>query len=268
MIRSIHWIAVLSLFFLLGCDQASLMRRWTAPEDESTARSYVDQLRQKRFDQIERDWDPSVEVPNMPDTLAQMSAVFPAQEPTSIKVVGSHVYRGKNVTSTAVTLEYEFPGKWVLAEVVTKKSDGVITIAGFHVRPISDSVENLNRFTLVDKGASQYTILLLALLSMAFSFYVFALCIRTKIERRKWLWLILILTGVGRLGVNWTSGQHFFTLLAFNLPPSGAFAPLFGPWAVFTTLPLGAIAFLMRQGVIGGASETVAPAEKDRNCPE
>ena len=182
--------------------------------------------------------------------------MFPAQEPVSTKVVGFRRFLG-NVRRTEITLEYEFPQKWLLAEVVTQKSGGVTTIVGFHVTPIADSLENLNRFTLVGKGAPQYEILSLAVLAPLFSLYVFVLCIKTRMGKKKWLWLIFILLGIGKLVVNWTTGQVFFTPIAIQLPPAGANAQLYGPWLVYVSIPLGAIIFLiMRKRFVGPVQQT------------
>jgi hypothetical protein len=102
----------------------------------------------------------------------------------------------------------------------------------------------VNRFTLSGRGAAQYTILALAVLAPLLSLYALVLCVRTKMRRTKWLWLVLVLMGIGKIVVNWTTGQVFFTPIAFQLPPAGANAVLYGPWQVYVSLPVGAIVFL------------------------
>jgi hypothetical protein len=246
----------LFLAVLSGCNQATLMKTMIPQEDEAITRRYVDDLRQNRLDQVEHDMDPELKDSNLHGTLAYMAAMFPAQEPLSTKVVGFRSFFGSS-GRTAITLEYEFPQKWLLAEVVTQKSDGVTTIVGFHVTPIEDSLENINRFTLVGKGTTQYGILSLAVLAPLFSLYVFVLCIKTRMGKKKWLWLIFILLGIGKLVVNWTTGQVFFTPLAIQLPPAGANAQLYGPWLVYVSIPLGAIMFLiMRKRLAGPVQQT------------
>jgi hypothetical protein len=246
----------LFLAVLSGCNPATLMQKMVPQEDEAISRRYVDDLRQNRLNQIEQDMDPGLKDSNMHGTLASMAAMFPAQEPVSTKVVGFRSFLG-NVRGTDITLEYEFPEKWLLAEVVTQKSGGVTTIVGFHVTPIADSLENLNRFTLVGKGATQYAILSLAVLAPLFSLSVFVLCIKTRMGKKKWLWLIFIVLGIGKLIVNWTTGQVFFTPLAIQVPAAGANAQLYGPWLVYVSLPLGAIIFLiMRKSLVGPVQQT------------
>ena len=235
-----------------GCDQATLMKKMTLEEAEAMTRRYTDDLRQNRFDRIEQDMDPGLKDSNMRGTLESMAAMFPAQEPVSTKLVGFRSFFGR-VKRTEVTLEYEFPQKWLLAEVITQKSAGVTTIVGFHVMPITDSLENLNRFTLVGKGATQYAILSLAVVTSLFSLSVFILCTKTRIGKKKWLWLIFILLGIGKLVVNWTTGQVFFSELAIQLPAGGANAQFYGPWQVYASIPLGAIIFLIRRKNLVGS---------------
>lgn len=235
---------MLFLGVLVGCDQAALMKKLIPAENEASARRYVNLLRQNNFDQIEKETNASIKGPNNRRKLVTMAAMFTAQEPTSVKVVGFRKHFSGDSRTTSISLEYEFPDRWLLVEVVTQTTGGVDTLLGIHVTPLADSLENLNRFTFVDKGASQYTIFFLAVLAALLTLYAFVLCIKTKIGKKKWLWLILVLVGAGKLGVDWTTGQLFFAPLFIQLPPAGAVADLYGAWFVFVSMPVGAIVFL------------------------
>jgi len=240
-------VAIVSCAFLVGCDQATLMKKWTPPEAESIARGYVDLLREGKFDQLERDLDPSIADSNVRDTFTKMAELFPAENPESVKVVGAHIFHAPEYSTTDITLEYQFPSKWLLASVVTRRKGDASTVIGFHVNPISDSLENLNKFTLVRKSAAQYLILTLAVGCLLFSLYVLVLCIRTKNFKTKWLWILFILVGVGKVAVNWGTGQWTFQVIAIQIPCFSMVHPLYGPWTVAAHLPLGAIAFLHRR---------------------
>jgi hypothetical protein len=75
--------------------------------------------------------------------------------------------------------------------------------------------------------------------------YAFVLCVRTPMEKRKWLWLILVLVGIGKVGVDWTSGETFYRILYVFIPTATAGKVLYGPWSISVSIPLGAILFLM-----------------------
>jgi len=187
-----------------------------------------------------------------------MSRLFPSK-PISVKTVEASTIRSPDSRTTSITVEYEFARSWLLAQVVIRSEDGRKTITGFSVNPTAESVEVMNEFTLDDKGVSQYAGLFLALWVATLTLYAFVLCIRMKIGKKKWVWLAAILVGVGRLTVNWTTGEWLFTPLALNTPlPVSATCSAYGPWMLHIFSPIGAIAFLrIRKGL---ASETLPPS--------
>lgn len=64
--------------------------------------------------------------------------------------------------------------------------------------------------------------------------------------RGKWLWVLFILAGVGRLMVNWTTGRGAVHVLAVQLFSASAASVSYGPWIVAVSVPLGAVGFLLR----------------------
>jgi hypothetical protein len=249
--------------FLVGCDEASLMKKFTPAEDEAAARGYVELLRQGKYDQIQRDLDPSIVDSSSRDTLIQMAAIIPTEDPESVKVIGAHTNRGPGSSTTDLTLEYQFPSRWLLVNVVIRKTGGVSTITGFHVTALADSIENLNKFTLVGKSANQYLTLTIAVGCLVFTFYVLVLCIRTKDIRRKWLWIIIVLVGVGKFAINWSTGQTSFTPFAIQIPCFSAIRALYGQWTIAAHFPLGAVIFLKKRAKLQITGETIPQLEEN-----
>jgi hypothetical protein len=257
--RVILPIGVLVLILFSGCNQNSekMVRAFTPPEDEAKATNYISLLRQGGFDQIQKDMDASITDAETHSTLVKMAALIPTQDPVSVKVVGANQFHTQDTYKINLTFEYQFPTNWLLISVALQKKDGVSSIYGFHVKPISDSLENYNRFTLAGKSAFQYAMLALAVLIPIFTVYVLVLCIRTKMKKRKWLWIIFILFGVGKITVSWTTGQWQCGLLQIQLLGAGAFAPPFGAWLIAVSVPLGAIIFLLRRKKLTASTEPV-----------
>jgi hypothetical protein len=246
--RFIYLIGIPILMILSGCgDPASMIKNFTPPEDEAIATNYIALLRQNQFEPIERDLDPSLKSVLTQDMLMKMAAAIPAQDPITVKVIGAQQVRNPDLYRINLSFEYQFPSKWVLINVATQKKDGVSTIIGFNIYPLSDSLENLNKFTLAGKNFLQDVTLVFAILIPVFTLYALVLCIRTKMEKRKWLWIIFILIGIGKFTVNWTTGQWNFAPLSFQLFGAGSFAPPYGAWLISISLPLGAILFLLRR---------------------
>jgi hypothetical protein len=256
-------LVIASCLCLGGCTRAQLMKRITPPEDESFARRYVDLLRQQAFDQVEQELDPSIVGSDARDKLATMAGMFPSGDPKSTKVVAFTFRHGRESSTHWLTLEYEFPDKWLLVNIAIQRRGGASRITEFGVTPIPDSLEHANRFSLVGKSALQYVILGLALAAPIFSFYVLAVCLRTKRQKLKWLWAVFILVGVGKLAIDWATGALTFTPLAINMPCGGATAVgVYGPWVVAVHLPLGAILFLIKR------NNSVTPSEVESSPAE
>lgn len=154
-----------------------------------------------------------------------------------------------------LTFEYNFSGKWILANVATKRDGGPTTIVGFHIYSQPTSLEQQSKFVLGGKSASQYFVLGLAIVLPLFTLLALAICIRTKLKGRKWPWLLFVVFGIGKFALNWTTGQWGYSLLSIQLLSAGAFAPLYGQWTIFLSIPVGAIVFLMRRKQLKAAAE-------------
>lgn len=247
MFRSFCLYGVLILVISSGCNPASQIKKFTPPEDEYIATNYIAELRQGKFDRILNDFDPILKSALTQNVLTEMQQSIPSQDPISIKVIGAYQIREPNLYKINLSFEYQFPSEWLLINVATQKKNGVLTIVGFNIYPREDSLEHLNRFTLHGKSFLQYAMLAFAALVPALILVALILCFRTKIEKRKWLWIIFILIGLGKFTINWTSGQWSFSPIYILLFGSGAFAPPYGEWSVSTSLPLGAILFLLHR---------------------
>jgi hypothetical protein len=233
------------VIILLGCSQANILQKFASPEDQTIAKNYIDLLRHQQFGDIEKAIDPSISAPSLHNTLVKMGALFPLQEPASVTLVGVRSMHMSGADTKNITFEYAFSGKWLLVNVAVKKQDGVSTIVGFNVIPQPASLETQNRFTLSDKSWVQHLILIAVVIVPLLTLYALVLCVMTKIKGRKWPWILFILFGIGRIAVNWTTGQFTFTLLSVQLLGASAFAPLYEPWTLAVSLPLGAIFFLL-----------------------
>jgi hypothetical protein len=230
---------------LVGCNRSDLIQRFTSADDQTSARSYIEQLRHQQFDKIEAAMDPSLAGPSLEQTLRQMANLFPAGEPSSVTLVGAQSFTGPKGSTINLTYEFSLANKWLLTNVALKKQHGNVTIIGFHGYPESRSLEAQNKFRLGGKTPLQYAVLALTAVVPLFTLWVLVLCARTRLKGRKWPWVVFIPLGVGKLAVNWTTGAWGFALAYVQLLGASAFAPLYGPWTLAVSVPLGAIVFLM-----------------------
>jgi hypothetical protein len=233
------------LIVLAGCSQEDLLKKIASPEDEATAKQYIDQLRSERFEQIEKDMDTGIAGPQTHDVLVRMAALIPDSEPDSATLVGAHTLHQSNSVTKNLTFEYDFSGKWFLINVATRETEGRLTIVGFNVYPQPASQAKLNAFELAGKSALQYVVLALAAILPLFTLYVLVVCVRTRLTGRKWPWVLFILVGIGKLAVNWTTGAWSVAPLSMQVFSASAVAGLNSPWVVAVSFPLGAIVFLL-----------------------
>jgi hypothetical protein len=285
-------LTFLLLLPVVGCNRENYLRLYgytrddllygtTPREDGAFAQQSVDLLRQGRFDQLEGQLDPSIRNAQIRDGLIRMHDAFPSAQPASIKAVEAGTVRGRNGFTTHITLEYEFAPQivptsgrtelesrsWLLAQVLILRSDGVRTIRGLAVTPTARSFEEMNEFTLADKGISQYAGLSLALGVAGITLYAIVLCIRSKMGKNKWIWLLPISVGLLRITVNWTTGHWTFTPLAYQIPPVNVSVYAYGAWQIIIYAPVGAIAFLLYCRRRTKAISTLLPAQPTLDQP-
>jgi hypothetical protein len=253
------FVGIAICMFLAGCDDSVFMKKLVPPEDEAVARSFVEMLQHGEIDKIQGKLDRSAAQPEDREKLVQLSGMFPVEGPLSSKVVGVRLYHNSEYSTSEITLEYQLRDRWLLATIVTKKKGKDSTLLGINVTQRADSVENLTRFSLLSKSAVQYLILTAAISSVLFTFYVFVLCARTELGRTKWLWLLIVLVGVGKLSVNWVTGEWSFTPVAIQLPCATAVRPFYGPWTIAGSFPIGALVFLNHRWKMGVTGELIPP---------
>ncbi|MFI4867515.1 MAG: hypothetical protein ACHQDB_10505 [Steroidobacterales bacterium] len=242
-----QFIASIFLIALVACSQQDLVQKFASPAEQSVARQYIDLLRQQQYEAIEAAMDPSLGGPSMHGTLVSMAAVLPAGQPTSVTLIGARRFKASGSETVNLTFEYNFSGKWIVANVAVKRNGGNTTIVGFNIYPQPNSLERQNRFTLRGKSAFQYLVLGLAVILPLFTLFALVTCVRTKLKGRKWPWVLFVIFGIGKVAVNWTTGQWGYSFLNAQLFSAGAFAPLYGQWTIFISIPVGAIVFLARR---------------------
>jgi hypothetical protein len=238
-------IFVLGLMALVACSQEELLQKFSSPEDQATAKGFIDQLRARKYDEIEKAFDPSIRTANIRETLIKMAELIPNQEPTSIKLVGAHRFHASDTITVNTTFEYGYGDRWLITNVAVRDKNGTKSIVGFNVNPIVQSLESQNRFSLAGKSGLHYAVFFAAVAVVLFTLYALVVCARTKPLKRKWLWILFILVGFGKLAVNWTTGEWGIAPFFLQIFSASVFAPLYGPWTIAVSIPIGAAVFLV-----------------------
>jgi uncharacterized lipoprotein YehR (DUF1307 family) len=245
--RAASTILILTAIHVLaGCNQQAMLEKFTSPAEQATAKAFIDQLRHHDFDPIKKAMDASLAGTSLDDTLDRMAALMPPDPPVSVTLIGAQRFSSTAAGTTVnLTYEYRFADRYVITNVETKLKDAQLSIVGFNVYPETESIESRNAFKWSGRSALHYAVLAYALCAALLTLVVLVVAARAKVARRKWMWIIFILFGVGKFSVNWTTGQWGIQIFALQLFSASSYADVFGPWIISVSLPLGAIVFLL-----------------------
>jgi hypothetical protein len=216
-----------------------------APDAIRDSKTYFEELRQRQVDKIIESFDPSADKDQLRSDMGKVIALVPQQEPTSVETLGGTVEcKGSGVCTKLITLEYKYPDRWIMFQVTVSNRSGRYAITDLFVRPESMPLESMRRFTLRGKGWLHYLILFTHLLVVGLAVYALVLCVRTPMKKQKWLWIIITILGIGKFGIEWSSGELWYKLAHISILPGGwGFEPE-GPIMYFS-IPAGAILFLL-----------------------
>lgn len=239
-------ISLLVIFGLAACGQQALVEKSIPQEDIDFTKQYLALFRTRDFEAIEGKIVPKLKDAELRLKLRQMADSFPNDEPIDVLIVGAQTVTSGDMRLTKLSIQYEFPSKWLLANLTFRKKGDTVLVYAINVQLLNDSLKNINRFTFEGKGASNYIIFILAVLVPIFVIISLILCLRTPIPKRKWLWIIFIILGFVQYTVNWSTGGLNIDPLSFQLFGAsfwkgGPYAPLF----ISVSTPIGAIVFLI-----------------------
>jgi hypothetical protein len=240
---------------LVGCDQKAAFERFIPKEEAALGQRVIAQIKAQDYAAVEAQLAPALQSPDLRQKLEETARLIPAGEPVSVQTVGARTNTthlsgaASPVTTYGLTFEYQYKDSWSLADIVLERRDGKITVLGVHVLPPrTQSLEAENAFTLAGKGALHYIVLTLAVAIPLFVIYALVACIRTRMPKRKWLWLLFIAVGLVQFQFNWTTGAWNVWLLSFALLGAGfSKAGFAAPWVFTLAFPLGAVLFLLKR---------------------
>ncbi|MGH9806788.1 MAG: hypothetical protein ACRD9W_05930 [Terriglobia bacterium] len=123
-------MAVLILALLApGCDFWDVL----VPKEEVTyGKEYFAKLTAHDLDAVEAQLDPAARGTDTRQKLEELAALFPAQQPDHIALVGSNVtsISGTNITTYNLTFQFEYPKHWVLANVLIERKGETLLVKG------------------------------------------------------------------------------------------------------------------------------------------
>lgn len=254
------FFALVLILSLAACfDQKAWLQKWVSPSDDAFARTFIEAVRTGNYPACDKMLAPNLRGTQAAKGLQDVHTVLDHGKPLSVEVVGYNFNFTNGKTRVVLTYQLHFPGSWAVGNVIIEGTGSSTVVVGTNFQPLKDSLEVLNAFTLRGKSLLHYAVLALCLINPPFILYALVACIRTRM-RSKWVWMLFILAGVGRLGLDWNTGQYTIQYFQLSLLGVTAFRPaLYGAWVVSWGVPLGAVIFLLRQRKLALTGADVAP---------
>ena len=243
--------------------KADTANSFLVPQEEMMfAKNYLQHLIDRNYDHVLRYIDKDEVGVITREKLDNVVSFFPTGDVISTELIGSHINIIDSVWNGNFVFEYHFDTGWVVANLVVKKIGGEIKVLGFNVTPTQASQKELNKFELAGKTVLHYLVLFTTVFVFLFILVTLVICIKTPIPRRKWIWVLFVLGGVGSFSLNWTSGAYAFKLIELHLVGVGiGAANEYAPWVLNVGFPLGAILFWLMRGSFIRKSELIKSQE-------
>ena len=246
-------LAALALLASLavGCvDEKALLARFAPKDHDQLARQFLDRLRHADAAAAHGMLEPTVAANTAAADIERLLGLMNYGEPLAVELIGANVGFFKPAGAEAtkqsnLAYEIQFQQSWVLATfLITSTKEGPRISSG-NLQPLPNSLRVLNRFTLRNKSLVHYLFLAAVTGVLVLTLVALVLCARSKV-RRRWLWMIFILVGLGKFSLNWSTGQWEVAPISILLVGAAYMrASSYAPLIVSFGVPVGAILFLM-----------------------
>lgn len=243
------WLIIILTVFLAACSQKAWIEKFVDADKQKIARDYIQRLQDGDLEALATELDPGLRKGNEVELLRTMRGMMPPGAPTVTDLVGYQTNRTLQDSNYNVTFQFGYDSKWIIVNAAWReRTDTPRQITGMRVVPLERSLQETNAFTFKRAGPTHYLFLAATIIVPLFILTTLVVCIRTRIQRRKWLWIVFVLVGFVQFSFNWTTGAMAYKLLYFQLFGAGAMASgIYMPWIFSFSLPVGAIAFWFKR---------------------
>ncbi|WDP92342.1 MAG: hypothetical protein HUN04_22515 [Desulfobacter sp.] len=251
--KQIHfYLFIFACFAFYGClTHEEMIDKFLPKHVDTFAKQSIQMVKGKKLDSILARFDESIKGGQINNTLYSIFDYMDKGDISETITTGVHVKKlNKNITYN-ISYQLKYQDNYQLVNIVLFDDGGGLKIKGFHVNALPDSLDKLHRFTFKGKSFKHYVFFLLNISYILFITVAFIVCLRTKNLKRKWLWAIVTILGVGELLFNWTSGAWSIKPLniGFNISSFIQPTPYMASILKFY-IPVGAIAFFIKKATI------------------
>jgi hypothetical protein len=191
--------------------------------------------------------DPRKQNPEAKKGLADLSYMLNKQKIDSNRVLfvknGIMYFNGEKTYYHTISYEYTINKNYYLLETIVEESNNKYHMNKFILTPIPFKAEYLNQFSLYNKSIIHYIYFFFMITIPLFILVTLVFMLRTKMNK-KWLWFLAIIITLVKISMNWETGQMDFQIFAIQILGTGFTKfPIYNPWQMYISLPIGAIIF-------------------------
>lgn len=244
--------ACIACLLVVACSQQELLETITSAEDRALSLEIIKAVQAGDSAKIGEIAKPDI-AKELAPVVSQMRKLLPpaaSSEPRLVDAKTGIISSASGGTTRHSYLAYALDeGKQhAVVRLAFERAGGEVWMTGLHVSPLPKPVEELTAFSLSGKSFGHYFMLALAALSMAVIVTSLVVLYRARIVRRKWLWAIGCVLGIGKFAMNWSTGAVSFSPLAVQVLGVGVVkAGGLMPWEISVGIPVVAYIFLLSQ---------------------
>lgn len=180
--------------------------------------------------------------------LKQISEYLTKAETIKFDLIGCNIVESSDRKRCILSYQLQTKDDVSLLSIFIEERNGTKKVSNLNIKKTARPLEELNSLALEEKTFIHFIFLVVGLALVLFTFYTAAVCFESVIKR-KWLWIIFILTGICVLYFNWTTGNFIVRLFALIIPVMGiSKASLYAPWIFSISIPVGSIVFWFKHG--------------------
>ena len=237
----------LLLALIAGCTPNKLEKTVLTDQERSLIRGGIDDVARGDADALARKMPPGVAA-KVPGAMPAMRHALP---PPPLEVSVSNANWTSDGTTRKAHAVYQIRGNgsWALVEASTIATGGRTQLESLYITPTASDPQQLNSFSLSNAGLGGSAMIAAMLAVIGVTTAALVKIWRSGLFRRRWLWTIGALVGIGVFKLDWTSGAWNIQPFYIQLLSVGAVKqPVYAPWVLSVSIPIVAIIALLKQG--------------------
>lgn len=262
-------VVLVILSFILPLLFNKVIFKSIVPKEQNTfGVNFIEVLNKGNIIEVESYLDAETKKTVLKEDLNQIIEFVKNNDIKDYELIGYNIVNENRITRSVLTYQTRLNSSWALITLSLIKNGDLEKVVSINIQPIRESLSKINAFTLKGKAVSNYIFLGICIMIALFNLFTVILCYKSIIKK-KWLWVIVVLTGICSFTMNWTTGGWGFTPISFNIPSVTVFrSGMYAPWELSFVIPVGSILFLLKRNSLVTSYEESNKVEPNEELAE